>query len=213
MAWPVMLYVPNIIGYFRIACMWSSFYYAQSNYKLALVLYVLNFAGDLVDGFAARLFNQSSNYGATLDMVTDRVSTAGLCAYLAVLYPDDAFAYVSLIVIDVFSHWFHMYASAKTNQHHKDNQANFFLQWYYGCYPLFGYCCLAQEFYYLAKWILRFEPNVALPFAPDVTLDVVCNYVFLPGMLMKQVVNFAQWWNAAAMLAVVDAEAAQKRAK
>lgn len=30
-------------------------------------------------------------------------------------------------------------------------QANFFLQWYYGCYPLFGYCCLAQEFYYLAK--------------------------------------------------------------
>lgn len=36
------------------------------------MLYVLNFAGDLVDGFAARLFNQSSNYGATLDMVTDR---------------------------------------------------------------------------------------------------------------------------------------------
>ena len=41
-------------------------------------------------------------------MVTDRVSTAGLCAFLAVLYPDEAFMFISLICIDIFSHWFHV---------------------------------------------------------------------------------------------------------
>ena len=154
MAWPVMLYIPNLIGYVRIFCMVASFFYAQDNVKLALPLYLMNFAGDAVDGWAARKFHQSSKvlhpnslplaglrvclpvrlsdpdtclplparlsvcrlacrlacrlppsrspnpnldprscrqYGGVLDMVTDRVSTAGLCAFLAVLYPDEVF--------------------------------------------------------------------------------------------------------------------------
>ena len=70
-----MLYVPNLIGYFRIACMAASFYYAcgcesspveceveRSNHRLAIVLYLLNFAGDVVDGYAARLFDQGKKF-------------------------------------------------------------------------------------------------------------------------------------------------------
>lgn len=41
-------------------------------------------------------------------MVTDRVSTAGLCVFLAVLYPKEAFMFAMLIVLDIFSHWFHV---------------------------------------------------------------------------------------------------------
>jgi CDP-diacylglycerol--inositol 3-phosphatidyltransferase len=120
-SWPVMLYVPNLIGYFRVGCMVASFYVAcgcrgsprdcdvdRADWKLAIFLYAMNFAGDVVDGFAARFMGQSSKYGSVLDMVTDRTSTAGLCALLAVLYPSESFVFILLIVLDIFSHWFHV---------------------------------------------------------------------------------------------------------
>ena len=71
-----MLYIPNLIGYFRIACMVAAFYVGcgcsagpsqcdanTANFPVAISLYFLNFAGDVVDGSAARAFNQSSKYG------------------------------------------------------------------------------------------------------------------------------------------------------
>lgn len=148
----------------RICGMIGSFYVAsgcsnllnecnpqKADYKLAIFLYFMNFAGDVVDGYAARFMNQSSKYGAVLDMVTDRVSTAGLCALLAVLYPQEVFIFLSLIVIDIFSHWFHVVYSETAQRHHKGEQTNWFLKWYYGCYPLFAYCCVSQEFYYIGR--------------------------------------------------------------
>ena len=47
---------------------------------------------------------------------------------------------------------------------------------------------------------------MALPFAPEVTLEAVCTYIFLPGMVMKQATNFAQYWHGASMLADADGE-------
>lgn len=220
MATPVMLYVPNLIGYSRIACMVASFYLAcgcsanptaaacsvdDANWALAMVVYTLNFAGDVVDGFAARHFNQCSKYGGVLDMVTDRTSTAGLCALLAVLYPEEAFVFIMLIVLDIFSHWFHVVSAEALAKHHKEEQSSVFLQWYYGCYPLFAYCCLSQEFYYLSRWAMRYDPALAVG---PVTLAWVSSHVFLPGCCMKQVVNVAQWWNAAGNLAEADRVAA-----
>jgi len=73
----VLLYVPNLIGYARVACLIISLYYALSNYSVCVVFYCLAFTGDLFDGIAARKFNQTSQYGAVLDMITDRVSTTG----------------------------------------------------------------------------------------------------------------------------------------
>lgn len=213
MAMPVMLYVPNLIGYARIACMVASFYYARSHFLLAVTLYVLNFAGDAVDGFFARLLNQSSSFGAVLDMVTDRVSTAGLCAVLSTLYPEENFIFTMLIVIDIASHWFHVISS---KGHHKSERGNWILNLYYGCYPFFGYCCLSQEFYYLARWALFFYPDMEIPIPMDgirVTLKQVTNYVFLPGCVAKQIVNAAQWWNAAGVLAAADKQAAFEKAK
>ena len=42
--------------------------------------------------FAARYFDQASVYGAVLDMVTDRLSTAGLLTLLAALRPASPFS-------------------------------------------------------------------------------------------------------------------------
>jgi len=223
--WPVMLYVPNLIGYMRVFAMIASFYVASgcaewldecqptnSNYKLAIFLYFMNFAGDVVDGYAARFFNQCSKYGGVLDMVTDRVSTAGLCALLAVLYPKEMFTFVSLIVIDIFSHWFHVVYSEQAQRHHKGEQTNWFLKWYYGCYPLFAYCCVSQEFYYIGRWALKFLDQDLSSSNVELFANVI-NYVFLPGCVMKQVVNFAQWWNAASHMAEADKEARDTKAK
>lgn len=38
----------------------ASFYFARSHFLLSFILYVANFAGDLVDGFFARKLNQCS---------------------------------------------------------------------------------------------------------------------------------------------------------
>jgi CDP-diacylglycerol--inositol 3-phosphatidyltransferase len=55
----VLLYYPNLIGYSRVFFMALSFYFAFSNFKVALIAYSLAFFGDAVDGYIARLYNQS----------------------------------------------------------------------------------------------------------------------------------------------------------
>jgi phosphatidylglycerophosphate synthase len=41
-------------------------------------MYLGSFIADLFDGMAARKFNQCSEFGGLLDMITDRCSTLGL---------------------------------------------------------------------------------------------------------------------------------------
>jgi CDP-diacylglycerol--inositol 3-phosphatidyltransferase len=48
--------------------------------------------------------------GAVLDMVTDRFSTAGLCTILAQLYPDYSLFFISIVSLDLSSHYAQMNA-------------------------------------------------------------------------------------------------------
>lgn len=119
----VLLYYPNLIGYIRVLFMAIAFYYASikdSNWMLSTIFYGLAFFGDVVDGYVARAFNQCSEFGGVLDMVTDRVSTGGLLAILIPLYPQYAFSFVMLIVLDISSHWFHVMS---VTSHHKSKEA------------------------------------------------------------------------------------------
>lgn len=54
----VLLYYPNIIGYFRFAFMLASFALAHTQWKLSIAFYFAAFAGDVLDGYVARAFNQ-----------------------------------------------------------------------------------------------------------------------------------------------------------
>lgn len=65
----VYLFIPNIIGYFRIIAAFLAFHYATTDFLLALSLYGVSQLLDAFDGWAARIFNQSSEFGAVLDMV------------------------------------------------------------------------------------------------------------------------------------------------
>lgn len=70
MALEICFYVPNIIGYIRLALVlaaWSGF----NNPALFLPCYVSSIILDGIDGWIARRLNQTSRFGAWLDVIVD----------------------------------------------------------------------------------------------------------------------------------------------
>jgi CDP-diacylglycerol--inositol 3-phosphatidyltransferase len=211
----VLLFYPNIIGYIRIILMILSFYYmylssydidnkkkSSGAWKNALICYMIAFIGDVVDGYVARLFNQSSTFGGVLDMVTDRVSTCGFLAFLPLFYGRRmGFIVVMLIVLDISSHWFHVMS---VSSHHKSKEAlahrNVFLRWYYGIYPLFGYCCVGTELFYVLSYVIH-KDHLPLEWIKN-----LCYYGCLPACIMKQFVNLVQLVSAMDAIAQRDAD-------
>jgi phosphatidylglycerophosphate synthase len=51
----------------------------------------------------------ASKFGAVLDMVTDRCTTACLLCYLCSAYPAYTFWFQAIISVDLASHYMHMY--------------------------------------------------------------------------------------------------------
>jgi CDP-diacylglycerol--inositol 3-phosphatidyltransferase len=70
----------------------------------------------------ARKFNQSTQFGAMLDMTIDRCTTACLLVFLAAAYPTWSILFQGLISLDFASHYMHVYATlmmGAANQSHK----------------------------------------------------------------------------------------------
>lgn len=68
----VFFYIPNLIGYARVLLTIYSLAVARTDPTSSVICYALSFICDYFDGFFARWFDQCSNFGAVLDMVTDR---------------------------------------------------------------------------------------------------------------------------------------------
>ena len=68
----IFMFVPNLIGYGRIVLGLISFYFMPTNHIVASWCYILSGFLDAFDGHAARALNQSTKFGAMLDMLTDR---------------------------------------------------------------------------------------------------------------------------------------------
>jgi len=192
----VFLYYPNLIGYLRVGFMIASFVYA-AEWKISVACYLLAFMGDVLDGHVARAFNQCSKFGGILDMVTDRVSTCGLLVIVSHLYPSYSLHCILLIVLDIASHWFHVMS---VSAHHKSEESlahrNPILRWYYSIYPLFGYCCVGTECFYILLYVLHFYPNNLL--------HQLCFFGCLPACVLKQIVNVIQLLSAADAIAQTD---------
>lgn len=75
------------------------------------LLYSISCLLDALDGIAARYFNQSTQFGSVLDMVTDRCTTACLLVFLSSAWPRWALLFQVLISLDLASHYMHMYAT------------------------------------------------------------------------------------------------------
>ena len=61
----VLVYIPNIIGYLRVALTLISIVLmicAPEHWEVAIICYVSSFVGDLFDGMAAKKINQCSTF-------------------------------------------------------------------------------------------------------------------------------------------------------
>jgi CDP-diacylglycerol--inositol 3-phosphatidyltransferase len=102
----------------------ASLYYMPLHPRTCSALYSISCLLDALDGYAARYFEQSTKFGAVLDMVTDRCTTACLIVFQG------------LISLDLASHYIHMYATLSMGgqgQSHKavDKARSWILNLYY----------------------------------------------------------------------------------
>lgn len=107
----IFLFYPNLIGYSRIILALASLYYMPLHPRTCSLLYSVSCLLDALDGVAARYFEQSTQFGAVLDMVTDRCTTACLLVFLSSAWPRWALLFQGLISLDLASHYMHMYAT------------------------------------------------------------------------------------------------------
>ncbi len=149
----IFLFIPNIIGlypvhrsdsiteachigYTRIILAIASIYYMPVHPRTCSILYSISCLLDALDGLAARHFEQSTQFGAVLDMVTDRCTTSCLLVFLSSAWPRWALLFQGLISLDLASHYIHMFATLTmggSGQSHKkvDQGRSWLLHLYY----------------------------------------------------------------------------------
>ncbi|KAL4250437.1 CDP-diacylglycerol--inositol 3-phosphatidyltransferase [Abortiporus biennis] len=217
----VFLFVPNLIGYSRIILAGVALHFMSFHPKYCTLAYGISCLLDAADGHAARALNQTSKFGAVLDMVTDRCTTSSLLCYLSSVYPEYTLAFQLLVTLDFSSHYMHMYSSLVTgSRSHKTVKSDVsrILSLYYSPTALFIICAGNEMFFvalYLMKWVhsplsatFDFVPAIFAGMSWAEAMACVC----APICFLKNVINFVQLWKASKILVGVDlAERAKAR--
>ncbi|KAB2571399.1 putative cdp-diacylglycerol-inositol 3-phosphatidyltransferase pis protein [Lasiodiplodia theobromae] len=164
----IFMFIPNQIGYSRIVLAVASLYYMPLHPRTCSLLYSVSCLLDALDGLAARRFNQSTKFGAVLDMVTDRCTTACLLVFLASAFPRWAIVFQGLISLDLASHYMHMYATLSmggAGQSHKkvDESRSWILKMYYSNNKVLFTFCALNELFFIALYLLSFSSPLLTP--------------------------------------------------
>jgi len=197
---PILLYIPNLIGYSRIVFTSIAFAVCFSHPITCGFFYGLGQAFDALDGTAARKFNQCSKFGAVLDMLTDRMSTAVLWIVLSHFYPSWWGLFTFLLVLDIVSHWCQMYSSLAQHKTTHKGGDNPLLNFYYTFpYALLVHC-MCQELFFTCLYMLNF-PSIPPALYQLVTVTA---YVTFPVCAMKQFMNLVQLYDACKGILALD---------
>ncbi|BEJ10848.1 hypothetical protein CspHIS471_0102700 [Cutaneotrichosporon sp. HIS471] len=205
----VFLFVPNLIGYARVILAGVSLYYMPARPLLCTTIYGISCLLDAVDGQAARALGQSSKFGAVLDMVTDRCTTACLLCFLAIKYaqyPSMVITLQFLLALDFASHYIHMYSSLVTgsSSHKKVTEDVSRILWlYYNSKVTLFTFCFGNELFFVALYLMAF---IDTPISDSIWLTwpqllAILNF---PIMFGKQVINCVQFWKASKILVGID---------
>ncbi|KAF2276854.1 uncharacterized protein EI97DRAFT_450131 [Westerdykella ornata] len=164
----IFLFYPNLIGYSRVILAVASLYYMPLHPRTCSLLYSISCLLDALDGFAARRFEQSTKFGAVLDMVTDRCTTACLLVFLASAFPRWSIVFQGLISLDLASHYMHMYATLSmggSGQSHKkvDESRSWVLKMYYSNNKVLFTFCALNELFFIALYLLSFSSPYLSP--------------------------------------------------
>ncbi|KAI1449355.1 CDP-alcohol phosphatidyltransferase-domain-containing protein [Annulohypoxylon stygium] len=164
----IFIFWPNIIGYSRIVLAIASLYYMPLHPRTCSILYSISCLLDALDGYAARYFEQSTKFGAVLDMVTDRCTTSCLLVFLSSAFPRWAIVFQGLISVDFASHYMHMYATlamSGSDSSHKnvDKSRSWLLNLYYTNKTVLFVCCALNEVFFIALYLLSFSSPLLSP--------------------------------------------------
>ena len=206
----ILCYYANIMDYFRVIASMYAFYISKKDPILFVICYFISFILDAFDGMVARAAHQTSKLGATLDMVTDRISTAGLLAVLSGFYQDYSTVFVYLIMLDVGSHWLQTHSgflvNVKNDNHKNLGEKFFLLKLYYTNRNVLGIVCLGAEVFLLLLYFNHFYPylmkNVFYLFFFYINFAI---YAF------KQLISIIQIFGASSRIAEWDAKEATEK--
>ncbi|KAJ5725273.1 uncharacterized protein N7483_006630 [Penicillium malachiteum] len=164
----IFLFWPNLIGYSRVVLAVAALYYMPLHPRTCSILYTVSCTLDALDGHVARKCDQSTSFGAVLDMVTDRCTTACLLVFLSSAWPRWAIVFQILISLDLASHWIHMYATLTmggSGSSHKNVEASrsWVLHQYYTNKNLLTACCVMNEAFFIGLYLLSFSSPILSP--------------------------------------------------
>lgn len=200
---PVYLYWPNLVGYGRIISTIIAFVLVFTSPVPAAICYALGQAFDAVDGIVARAMNQTSRFGALLDMLTDRMSTAVLLIVLAQLYPHQWGTFAGLIVLDIVSHWCQMFSKLAANKATHKGSRNPILNFYYTFpYALLVFC-VGNEAFFISLYLRAFASSFSShPLFVHIIEWVL--FVSFPISALKQFMNVVQLYDACNEICEMD---------
>ncbi len=197
--WRIYLLIPNLIGYIRVLLVVLGFFICFQYPLWFVACYGLSQLLDALDGYAARYFRQSTRYGAMLDMVTDRASTAALSIALAKLYPAYTRLFMAVIVLDIVSHFAHIYSSliyGKASHKLVSKNQNWLLRIYYSSRAILFLLCFGNEAYLLFLYLHYFAPILKLDLSAH-WIIIFFNYSLACLFGVKQLINIIQLLQAA----------------
>ncbi|KAF2148349.1 phosphatidylinositol synthase [Myriangium duriaei CBS 260.36] len=164
----IFLFVPNLIGYARVVLAVISLYYMPLHPRRCSFLYSISCLLDALDGAAARKYQQSTRFGAVLDMVTDRCTTTCLLVFLSTAKPRFSIIFQLLISLDFTSHYMHMYATLAmggSDSSHKqiDAKRSWIMHLYYSNRNVLFVCCALNELFFIGLYLLCFSSPLITP--------------------------------------------------
>ncbi|TDZ28030.1 CDP-diacylglycerol--inositol 3-phosphatidyltransferase [Colletotrichum spinosum] len=164
----IFLFWPNIIGYSRIVLAVASLYYMPLHPRTCSLLYSISCLLDALDGYAARAFEQSTRFGAVLDMVTDRCTTSCLLVFLSCAFPRWTIVFQMLLSLDFSSHYIHMYATlamggSETSHKNVDKSRSWLLNLYYTNKTVLFVFCALNELFFIGLYLLSFSSPLLSP--------------------------------------------------
>ncbi|VDK33363.1 unnamed protein product [Taenia asiatica] len=192
-------------GYARILLLLYACWYMSTDPVRAVVSYLLSALLDAVDGHVARLLNQSTKFGAALDMLSDRCTTTCLLFTLGVFYPRYLFLFQMSACIDIASHWLHVQSSIQSgSSSHKtiSLDGNPLLRVYYTNRVILFIMCAGNELFYAMLYLLHFTKG---PTSFGLGICLVILYLSLPIAFLKTLISLVHLYAAAVNMAGIDA--------
>ncbi len=190
----VLLYLPNIVGYIRIVLILLGLSIFHQYPVMGYFILGLSAGLDMLDGFLARIFNQTSKFGAILDYALDRATTACYYFIISIVYPDLWIPSILLLNLDIIGHYFHLQSSHVQNKSsHKNSEDDdpWIIRMYFINRFVLTASCLTSDLFLFFLFLYKFYPNPL----------VMASMLFcLPGFVFKNCVNIAKIFRSSSIL-------------